>query len=139
MKSSTTRMMSMAAIEREKRAGYWKTVKETPSSPLPRIEKAAPIIGPKMKPREKATPINACKCIHQMPRMFVTPPNKYTHTHTNKNHAFQFTHNSQQCKQSELSELTELVMVVIALPHTRHEHSCKGCLVFYANMPTIVL
>ena len=59
MKSSTMRIMSTVAIVREKRAGYWNMVKELPLFSLPRTENTAPIIGPKMNPREKATPISA--------------------------------------------------------------------------------
>ena len=50
----------MVAMVREKRAGYWNMVNEISLWCLPRTEKPAPIIGPNMNPREKATPINAC-------------------------------------------------------------------------------
>ena len=35
-------------------------VNELPLCSLPRTENPAPIIGPNMNPREKATPTNAC-------------------------------------------------------------------------------
>ena len=60
LKSSIMRIISMVAMVREKRAGYWNIVKELPLCCFPRTENPAPIIGPKINPREKATPINAC-------------------------------------------------------------------------------
>ena len=52
-------MMSSVAMVREKRAGYWNIVKELPLLSFPRTENNAPIIGPNMNPREKATPTRA--------------------------------------------------------------------------------
>ena len=53
------RTMSIVAMVREKRAGYWNMVNELPLLSLPRTENTAPIIGPNMNPREKATPTSA--------------------------------------------------------------------------------
>ena len=57
---AATNRISIIARERANRAGYWKVVKESDVSPfLPMMENAAPIMGPKMKPRENATPTKA--------------------------------------------------------------------------------
>ena len=61
---AATNSISITARERANMAGYWKVVKE-PTAPLclPKMENIAPIIGPKMNPRENATPIKACVCM----------------------------------------------------------------------------
>lgn len=59
MKSSTMRTMSSVAMVREKKAGYWNMVNELPLLSFPMTENTAPIIGPNMNPREKATPTSA--------------------------------------------------------------------------------
>lgn len=61
LKSRAVMVMLMAAMVREKRAGYWKVANESSPAPRPMIEKAAPIMGPHRKPREKAMPITACR------------------------------------------------------------------------------
>ena len=64
--ANTSRAMSSRERERANSAGYWKTVNESPAvavALLPHIEKAAPIMGPRRKPMEKAIPITACVCV----------------------------------------------------------------------------
>ena len=54
--------MSKTPNTKAKIAGYWKVAKGSENEEFfPAMEKAAPMIGPKMKPSEKATPIIACE------------------------------------------------------------------------------
>ena len=59
VKASAVMAMLMKAMVSENRAGYWNMAKDSSPLPRPRIEKAAPIMGPNRKPREKAIPITA--------------------------------------------------------------------------------
>ena len=59
---NATKRMSKTPNTKAKIAGYWKVAKGSENEEFfPAMEKAAPMIGPKMKPSEKATPIIACK------------------------------------------------------------------------------
>ena len=62
MKRVTVMSIVMAAMVREKRAGYWNIVNSISPWERPKTEKAAPIIGPTRKPRENAIPITAYEC-----------------------------------------------------------------------------
>ena len=53
--------MSNTLRSSENIAGYWNTVYVSPDETFdPQMENNAPISGPKVKPREKATPTRAC-------------------------------------------------------------------------------